>query len=97
MTLARVSSTWTEKRVVGWPLNLSPYGMRVGMHEAEDQAVPPGWTYNPSSWGERCAPFLLDYPDESAIGSIAIGLATIALSCIRGTLTNRFGGGWSVL
>ena len=44
-----------------------------------------------------CAPFMLDYPDERAIGSIAIGLATIALSCIRGPLTNRFGGGWSVL
>ncbi len=44
-----------------------------------------------------CAPFNLEYPDERAIGSIAIGLAVIALSCIRGTLRNRFGGGWSML
>lgn len=44
-----------------------------------------------------CTPFLLDYPDERAIGSIATGLVVIALSCIRGTLTSRFGGGWSVL
>lgn len=43
------------------------------------------------------APFILNYPHESTIGSIVIGLATIALSCIRGTLMNRFGGGWSVL
>jgi hypothetical protein len=44
-----------------------------------------------------CAPFMLEYADERAIGSIAMGLGTIALSCIRGTLSNRFGGGWSVL
>ncbi len=44
-----------------------------------------------------CAPFILEYPDERAIGSIALGLGVLALSCIRGTLVNRFGGGWTVL
>lgn len=44
-----------------------------------------------------CAPFILEYPDERAWGSIASGLGTIALSCIRGPLSNRFGGGWRIL
>ncbi len=43
------------------------------------------------------APFILDYPDERAIGSIALGVGIVALSCIRGNLSNRFGGGWRVL
>ncbi len=44
-----------------------------------------------------CAPFMLDYPDERACGSIVTGIAAIALSCVRGTLSNRFGGGWIAL
>jgi len=43
------------------------------------------------------APFMLDYPDERAIGSIALGVVVVALSCIRGSVSNRFGGGWSAL
>ncbi|GMV50574.1 MAG: hypothetical protein NBKEAIPA_02496 [Nitrospirae bacterium] len=43
------------------------------------------------------APFLLAYPDERACGSLAAGIAAIALSLIRGAPSERFGGGWTAL
>lgn len=43
------------------------------------------------------APFFLLYPDERACGSIAVGIAAIALAFVRGTLSERFGGGWRSL
>ena len=44
-----------------------------------------------------CAPFIMGYPDERAIGSLVLGLVTISLSSIRGSVFNRFGGEWSAL
>ena len=43
------------------------------------------------------APVVLDYPDERVFGSIAAGSTTILLALVRGTLSERFGGGWSAL
>lgn len=43
------------------------------------------------------APFILSYPDERACGSIAVGLAAISLALVRGTVSERFGGGWTSL
>jgi hypothetical protein len=43
------------------------------------------------------APFVLDYPDERASGSIIAGIAAMGLASVRGKLSERFGGGWSEL
>ncbi len=43
------------------------------------------------------APFLLDYPDERACGSLVGGMAAIALSSIHGPSSERVGGGWTAL
>ncbi len=43
------------------------------------------------------APFVLDYRDERAVGSLAVGIAATVLAFVRGSLSERFGGGWSVL
>lgn len=43
------------------------------------------------------APFILDYPDERTSGSIIVGIAAMCLASVRGTLSERFGGGWTEL
>lgn len=43
------------------------------------------------------APFILDYPDERAVGSIVVGIIAMGLASLRGTLSERFGGGWTEL
>ncbi len=43
------------------------------------------------------APVILDYSHEWAFGSIAAGIIAILLALVRGTLSERFGGGWMVL
>ncbi|MGZ8422446.1 MAG: SPW repeat domain-containing protein [Nitrospira sp.] len=43
------------------------------------------------------APFWLDYPDERAFGSIALGVASVLLALVRSPISERFGGGWSAL
>ncbi|MBA2487006.1 MAG: SPW repeat protein [Nitrospira sp.] len=43
------------------------------------------------------APVILDYSNEWAFGSLAAGIIAILLALVRGTLSERFGGGWMVL
>lgn len=43
------------------------------------------------------APFVLDYLDGVASGSLVMGLAVMFLALIRGRISERFDGGWSVL
>jgi hypothetical protein len=43
------------------------------------------------------APFVLGYEREPLLHSLVIGAATVALSLIRGPMTEKFGGGWSML
>lgn len=43
------------------------------------------------------APFVLDYSDGQASGSLLVGLAAMLLALIRGPVCERFGGGWQAL
>ncbi|MBA3754128.1 MAG: hypothetical protein H0X01_08345, partial [Nitrospira sp.] len=43
------------------------------------------------------APVVLDYSNERAFGSIAAGITATLLALVRGTLSERFGGGWTAL
>jgi hypothetical protein len=43
------------------------------------------------------APWLLGYPAAATLNSILVGLLLAALSFVRGTVKERFGGGWTSL
>ena len=43
------------------------------------------------------APFIWSYPHEQILASGIVGLTVMALGCVRGTVTEQFGGGWSTL
>ncbi|HET7274211.1 MAG TPA: hypothetical protein VFI91_03490 [Longimicrobiaceae bacterium] len=43
------------------------------------------------------APLILGYGWTPAINSVAVGAVVAALSLIRGTVSDTFGGGWSAL
>ncbi|MGH7233280.1 MAG: SPW repeat domain-containing protein [Nitrospiraceae bacterium] len=43
------------------------------------------------------APLPLGYPFRVAMHSVAVGVMVAALSCVRGTMKERLGGGWGVL
>jgi hypothetical protein len=44
------------------------------------------------------APMLFRYPEATSIvNSLVVGVVVIGLSLVRGTMTERFGGGWRSL
>jgi hypothetical protein len=43
------------------------------------------------------APLVLGYGPVGTLHSVGVGLATIALACLGGHITQRFGGGWTAL
>jgi hypothetical protein len=43
------------------------------------------------------APWVLGYPGTAALNSVAVGLAIGVLSRVRGSVKERFGGGWSAV
>lgn len=43
------------------------------------------------------APLILGYATAPAVNSVLVGLAMVGLSRVRGEVTGRYGGGWSVL
>ena len=43
------------------------------------------------------APLAFDFPLDAALNSVAGGSAVAALSCVRGRVRSRFGGGWRVV
>lgn len=43
------------------------------------------------------APFILSYPSTHLLMSLVVGLTVMALASVEGTISQRFGGGWSAL
>jgi hypothetical protein len=43
------------------------------------------------------APFTWKYPHEQFWESLVVGVAVMALACVRGPISGQFGGGWSAL
>jgi hypothetical protein len=43
------------------------------------------------------APWLLGFPADATLNSLAVGIAVVVLSRIRGRVSDSFGGGWSAL
>ena len=42
-------------------------------------------------------PWILNFPTQAIVNDTVVGLLMIALAFVRGTVSERFGGGWSTL
>lgn len=52
------------------------------------------WTTLPIGLFCVLVPWFLDFPNDAALSTLAVGLVLVVTAFIRGEVTERYGGGW---
>lgn len=76
---------------------VGPLAATVALIAVFEVTRPFRWLNVPLGAFLTAAPWVLGYPPAEAVNTATIGVGLVVLACVRGRLTETFGGGWRAL